>query len=125
MTYCTVSGNICKTQTHTHKKRFGLKLEIFSYKHKEFAQLTGIGLDKNDMLHLMKMHNEERVRHRVVSISQLPSTQHIRRHSDISPFLFLSQLSYISNSQFDLNSSDDIGLTVLQKTAPTVNCVHR
>lgn len=111
---------------HTHKKRFGLKLEIFSYKHKEFAQLTGIGLDKNDMLHLMKMHNEERVKHRVVSISQLPSTQHIRHHSDISLFLFLFQLSYISNSQFEfLNSSADIDLTVLQKTAPTVNCVHR
>lgn len=51
-----------------------MKLEMFSYKHKEFAQLTGIGLDKNDMLHLMKMRNEECVRLCDASISWLTST---------------------------------------------------
>lgn len=55
MTYCTESEKFCKTQTE--KINFGLILEIFSYKHKEFAQLAGTSLAKNDMLLIMKMQS--------------------------------------------------------------------
>lgn len=55
MTYCTASEKFCKTQRQ--KISFGLKLEIFSYKHKEFAQLAGTSLAKNDMLLIIKMQS--------------------------------------------------------------------
>lgn len=69
MTYCTASGKNLQN-TGTKKKSFGLKLEIFSYEHKEFAQLAGTGLAKNDMLCLMKIQVALRCQYKHFWITQ-------------------------------------------------------